>query len=259
MITIGNVSVDGTVQKIAPLHRNWFAMYSANDTTDVRPILDFATIILCRQNRERTLMEAGIAIETAYADRHQRLIENRLLIPTGFRGLDDFHERGRKILGSAKFNQILQRIEEISPECVFLLGGFDTQGIAHLVIQEPKSSFQCFDDPGFWAIGSGQQEAISSLIFQADKLGFSIINRESKCIYHLLAAKFTSESNKFVGKETHVVIYRFNQPPHYLIPEGIDHIREVWEEYAIPKIPDELIREIPEMLVSRKDWKQETE
>lgn len=250
MITFGNISVDATAQKIAPLHRNWFAMFSGNDITDVRPILDFASLLLCSENRERAMIEVEEAIELAYAKRHQELIEHRLLIPSGFEGLDDFHDRGRKSLTAAKFNRISRCIDDVTPQCEFLVGGFDLQGIAHLLLQEAKSPYRCFDDPGFWAIGSGQTEALSSLIFQADKLSFGILSSEEECIYHLLAAKFTSESNKLVGTETHVIVYRFNEPPRYLIPAAIDDIRKIWREYAIPKLPSGLIREIPTMLVT---------
>jgi hypothetical protein len=253
MLTFENISVDGTGEKINPLHRNWFAMYSGNDITDVRPILDTATIILCSENRERALGEIGEVFELAYARRHQQLIEIRVLMPSGFQGLDDFHERGKKSLTSTKFNQILRRIEEVVPGCEFLIGGFDLFGSAHLLLQEAKSPYKCFDDPGFWAIGSGQSEAISSLLFQADRLGFSINSSEEACIYHLLAAKFASESNKFVGKETHVIVRRFNEPPVYLVPEAIDHIREVWEEYSIPRLPSGLIKEIPKMLITTEE------
>jgi hypothetical protein len=255
MLTFGHVSVDGSADKEAPIHRNWFAMYSADDVADVRPILDHLSLILCSENRERALIEVGEAIQIAYAARHQELIEYSLLMPMGFKGLDDFHDRGRRSLSSAAFTRTLRDIEGTNPSCTFLVGGFDLQGIAHLIVQKVKSPFRCLDDPGFWAIGSGQQEAISSLIFQADKLGFGIRSSEAECLYHLLAAKFTSESNKYVGRETFVVIHRFNEPPYYLPPNAIGFIRNVWEEYAIPKMPKELINLIPEMIVTTGEVK----
>jgi hypothetical protein len=171
----------------------------------------------------------------------------------GFKGLDDFHDRGRRSLSSAAFTRTLRDIEGTNPSCSFLVGGFDLQGVAHLILQEVKSPFRCLDDPGFWAIGSGQQEAFSSLIFQADKLGFGIRSSEAECLYHLLAAKFTSESNKYVGRETFVVIHRFNESPCYLPPNAVGIIRTVWEEYAIPKMPKELISLIPEMIVTTEE------
>lgn len=253
MLTFGHISVDRVGEKEAPIHRNWFALYSADDMTDVRPILDHVALLLCSENRERALIEVGGAMELAYACRHQDLIEKRILIPLGFKGLDDFHERGKKSLPSAAFKRTLRNIEENNPNCTFLVGGFDLQGVAHLLLQETRSPFQCLDDPGFWAIGSGQQEAISSLYFQADKLGFGIRSSEAECLYHLLAAKFTSESNKYVGRETFVVIHRFNEPPYYLPANAIGLIRKVWEEYAIPKMPKELISLIPEMIVSTEE------
>jgi hypothetical protein len=196
------------------------------------------------------LSEVGAAISLAFAKRHQDLIEFGLLTPYGSTGFDDFHSRARASLGSAKFNRLLKEMESIVPECEVLVGGFDLMGVAHLLSQRPNSAYECLDDPGFWAIGSGQQEAVSCLLFQADKLGFGIINDEGRCIYHLLAAKFTAESSRHVGQETLVVINRFNQRPRYLGRDAIDYIRGVWEEHSIPKLPKDLIAEIPTMIIT---------
>ena len=58
------------------------------------------------------MVEVGEAIEMAYARRHQGLIENRVLIPGGFQGLDDFHKRGKRSLGAANFDRLLEAIDE---------------------------------------------------------------------------------------------------------------------------------------------------
>jgi ATP-dependent protease HslVU (ClpYQ) peptidase subunit len=250
MITFGDVSVDRTAEKISPLHRSWFAMYAANDITDVRPILDKATFLICAAKRERSMTEVGEAFQTAYATRHEQLIEHRLLIPNGFRSLDDFHLRGKESLTVSQFNRLSRCMRTIKPECKFLIGGFDLMGIGHLLVQEANSPYQCYDDPGFWAIGSGQNEAISSMIFQADKLGFGMYSSEALCIFHLLVAKFMAESNKLVGRETSVVVHARGEQPRYLMPEDVAKVRTAWEEHFLPRAPVELIEQLPNLLVT---------
>jgi hypothetical protein len=252
MVTLGSISVDGTAEKKAPVHPNWFALYAADDITDVRPILDGAMLLLCSKPGDRFMVEAGDALSKSFAKRHQDIIKYRVLVPCGFEDLDDFYSKGKKILSISEINQIKRQIAAAKPACEFLLSGFDPMGIGHLLLQEANSPFQCYDDPGFWAIGSGQHEALAALFFQADKLGFSAVNSEAECVYHLLSAKFMAESNKFVGRRTFVTVHGFNTRPRHLTDSDIEAIRVAWEHSAIPKLPVEMIRQIPHMLERNK-------
>src|SRR5258708_35679360 len=248
MITFGDVSVDGTAEKAAPVHTNWFTLYAANDITDVRPIIEGTMLLLCSNERQKSLLEAGQWLSTSFAKRNDELVNYNVFRPNGFTGMDDFYERGKKILSRADFIRIRREALATKPECVVLMGGFDFAGIGHLILQEPVSPFQCYDDPDFWAIGSGQHEAISAMLFHADKLRFSINNSEAECMYHLLAAKFMAESNKLVGRKTFASVHSFNQNPRHLSESHIATIRSAWERSFIPTLPRTVIKRIQDML-----------
>src|ERR1700690_3429501 len=48
-------AIDGVVCKDAAIHKNWFGLYAANDITDVRPIIERATMLLSAKKRELAL------------------------------------------------------------------------------------------------------------------------------------------------------------------------------------------------------------
>jgi hypothetical protein len=249
MITFGDVSIDGTAEKSSPVHPNWFTLYAANDVTDVRPIIETIQLQLCSKKGERFMVEAGHALSMAFAKRHDDIALYRVLRPNGFQSMDDFYAKAKaRVIPASEFTRLKRELKAVKPECVVLMGGFDYSGLGHLLLQEAESPYQCYDDPGFWAIGSGQHEALSALFFQADKVGFSQSNSEAECLYHLLAAKFMAESNKLVGKRTFTTVHSFNHSPRHLSEENVAVIRSAWEKAAIPKLPKEIIRRIPKML-----------
>jgi hypothetical protein len=253
MVTCGGISVDGTMQKSAPIHRNWYAVFAADDVTDVRAIMDFAMLRLCSSKDEKFLVEVAEHLSMAYAKRHDDLATFNVLRPAGFNGIDDFYERGKQCLTTSEFKRLSRELRAAVPKCIFLVGGFDCLGIAHLLLQQANSAAECMDDPGFWAIGSGQEEALNALFFQADKLGFSIGSSEAECTYHLLAAKFMAESNSYVGRETFVTVHAYNEPVRYLLETDIERIRAAWWKSAVPKLPISTIRQIPKMLVTMRE------
>jgi len=162
MVTLGSIAIDGAAEKKAPVHPNWFVLYAADDITDVRPILDGAMILLCSKKGDRFMVEAGDALATSFAKRHEDLMKFRVLLPRGFKDLNDFHSR-KNTLPISEISEIKRQLRATKPACEFLMAGFDPMGVGHLLLQEPNSPFQCYDDPGFWAIGSGQHEALAAL------------------------------------------------------------------------------------------------
>jgi hypothetical protein len=125
LTTFGDVVADATAEKNAPIHPNWCSLYASNDITDVRPILEIASLKLCSLNREVFMMEVGMAMTEAYALRHQYLVEQQIFVPNGFKNMDDFHDRGKIALTNAEFNRINRAANAVSPSSTFLVGGFD--------------------------------------------------------------------------------------------------------------------------------------
>src|ERR1043166_827434 len=256
--------VDGVIEKSIFLHPNWFALYSADDMTDIMPILDRATILMCGMQgdagKQKFLVEAGDIFTRCFAMRHQQLIESRVMIPSGFKDLDDFDARGKDSLPADEHRSMRRRMRAAKPECAFLVGGFNPFGLAHLFVQDSTGPWQGYDDPGWWTIGSGATEAFAALLFQADKMGFGIECTEAECVYHLLSAKFMAESNRLVGPKTFVSCHEFNQEVRYMPEIYIDRVRKEWERCGIPRMPKALLRKIPRMLeteeqrIKREHW-----
>ena len=180
--------------------------------------------------------------------RHQELIENRILIPTGFKGLDDFEKRAKELLPPDEYRSMRRKMRAVKPQCEFLVGGFDPAGMAHLFVQDSTGPWQGYDDPGRTQIGCGAEEAFTALQFQADKLGFGLECTEAECVYHLLSAKFMAESNRFVGPKTFLACHKFDKPVRYMSETAIDKVRETWKKCGVPRLPIGLIKTIPKLL-----------
>jgi hypothetical protein len=247
LLSFGQSGVDGGLEKNSPLHPNWFAMYSADDVSDVRPIIDRAAILMCAGGKQRFLTEAGDILSNAFAFRHQQLIDHRVMVPNGFDDMGDFDRRAKDCLTTREYNYIRRQMRATKPQCELLVGGFDPVGMGHLFVQDSTGPWQGYDDPGWRAIGCGAQEAFTALQFQADKLGFGLDCWESECTYHLLSAKFMAESNRFVGPKTFVSCHSFNSPVRYMYEGDIGEIRKAWEKCGIPRLPQGIIRKIPKM------------
>jgi len=245
-------AIDKTADKNVAIHRNWFALYAASDMTDVHPILDNATFRMCANKRELALTEAMSAFTEAYAARHETLIEHKVLRRQGFKSIDYFTENGMSLLPPDEYRRIRQLVGKTRPQCEFLVGGFDLMGIGHVFKQDNSGPAQCFDEPGWWAIGCGEGEAIGALEFQAHRLGFDKDCTEAMCVYHLLSAKFTAECNRLVGRNTFVTCHAFNKPIRFMSEHSTETVREAWERSAIPKMPKGVVRRIPRMLVTRR-------
>ena len=248
LLAFGHSGVDGGLEKTNPLHPNWFALYSANDVTDVRPIIDRATLLMCAGGKQRFLTEAGNIFTDSFAFRHQQLIEHKVLIPSGFANMDDFDKRGKEVLPPDEYRHLQRKMRAAKPQCEFLVGGFDPMGMGHLFVQDSTGPCQGYDDPGWTQIGCGAEEAFIALQFHADKLGFGLHSSEGECVYHLLSAKFMAESKRFVGQKTIVTSHSFNAPDRYMADYEVEIVREAWKECGIPKLPKSIIRKIPRML-----------
>jgi hypothetical protein len=250
LLVIGQSGLDGPggLEKASPVHPNWHALYSAEDVSDVRPILDRASVLITGEGRQRFLTEVADIFSRAFALRHQQLIEHRILTPTGFTDLDDFDKRAKDMLPIEEYRYVRQKMRVCKPKCEFLVCGFDPVGMGHIFMQDSTGPWQGYDDPGWWTIGSGAEEAYAALQFQADKLGFGLQSSEGECTYHLLAAKFMAESNRFVGPRTDVMRLAYNKPVRYMDEAHIYKVRLEWEKCGIPRLPRGLIRQIPNML-----------
>ena len=93
-------------------------------------------------------------------------------------------------------------------------------------------------DDGMYAIGSGRDAAISTLLLLEHKFGSTL----RSTIYAVAAAKFSSESHG-IGKHTTLCVTRKQKPDEQddrkaimaIEPREIDQLRSIWEESGRPR------------------------
>jgi hypothetical protein len=121
--------------------------------------------------------------------------------------------------------------------------------------KDPGICTSC-DVTGFWAIGSGQQQALSSIFFSFKDLDTRPIEPSLEgLIYDLCAAKFMAERADGVGEATDLVIQRFGQGPHFYSDDSINAIRKIWEEEGRPRQPENIKDRIAKLpLIPISNW-----
>jgi hypothetical protein len=102
-------------------------------------------------------------------------------------------------------------------------------------------------DIGMWAIGSGNQLAMSALTFAIDNRDLGTNTPLPHGIYSALEAKFMAESNNLVGHSTTTIVLE----PERLIAireYEANRIRNFWKSSGAPRIPKGILDLIPAKL-----------
>lgn len=253
MATLGAISADRIAKKDAPLHKDWTASYVGDDMGHAPPIIGRAQTILGRAG-ERTADQVANALAQAYDERLQRQIERKILKKHRFTA-ESFRDQGKRKMTEVAYNRIVDRIEKTSLKCEFLVGGFESASKAKLFSVDGESEPMSYDDLGFWAIGSGAAVAIGALGFFAEKSLFGLHNSPEEAIYFLLQAKFTAETVRTVGRESLIIVRRFNDSNlRYLSPIGFNLVRTAWEKRGAPRVPMGISKEISKYIWDASDF-----
>lgn len=230
MLSMYDMSADRFAFKAFAIADSWMCLFSANDISSVVAIRNVVSDSL---EGDVTLAEVISAFQAAFRKELISKAEATILAPLGM-SLAEFRANGFSNFGAEHFSRLLYQIESLTLEATFLVYGF--QGTEpHIFTIEKRGEVSHFDDPGFWAIGSGQTAALGSLF---NVSGDSVVFRHTEdALYLICKAKFISECAPGVGRSTTVNILhdrteRFNI--HY--PE-IEMIRNIWESSRPPDIP----------------------
>ncbi|MBZ5672592.1 MAG: hypothetical protein LAO04_23070, partial [Acidobacteriia bacterium] len=211
--------------------------YSPDDITHVKPILQRVRLGIPDRKVPASLDEVRTKIERAYTEEFQGEQDKSFL--AWYRmDVAEFKREGRNFFGESLFGQYCQRLEQTTLKCELLLAGFDEKRLGHLFTVTDPGKVMLFDDVGFWAIGSGQRNALSSLF----SCSFNIRKSLHEGIYHVCAAKFMSEGAQGVGNETAGLLCRRND--YYtkieikeITQEFITEIRRIWNDEGKPRLP----------------------
>jgi hypothetical protein len=233
-ISLGDFASDEVAEKIDFIHRHWAAMVSADDISLASPVwkrmrenLGY-TDSRTEQVGEKTLSDVVDACVSAYGDYRKELVTAQFYKSHGLTE-ERFISEGRKLLGLSLFTETWNKVEQFKTGFSFLVSGFDREGQAHLFVVDDPGVLRDFGPTNFWAIGSGQPEALSSIFFTLAHLQ-DFPQTLNGMIYDLCAAKFMAEANSFVGNSTNVIIRRFQEAPEYYPDESIAAMRQLWEQ-----------------------------
>jgi hypothetical protein len=217
--------------KATPLTRSnlWIVMFAGSPSVRDSVV---GAVSAALAKRPETLPEVMGAFRTACQQELKVKIEDEILSPLGL-DRDRFLRRGRTYFGEEDYSRLLRRIEATTLETEFLVAGVDPTGKARIFSVSEIGRCTRHDSPGFHAIGSGWVSAIGALYgtYRAD---LSLTD----LIYRACEAKFLGESASGVGKYTMVLVTDRDCELLAIIPEAMEPIREAWEQFGRPPVPD---------------------
>jgi hypothetical protein len=246
-IGLAGFSADHVMDKIDQIHPNWSAMVSAFDVTLAMPIWSRVRSKLGFQNPtvhrppEKTLAEVAEAFIASFQEERKEQINNTLLVTHGLT-VESFLKDGKRRLGLSLFTDLWNKVSDFHLDCEFLVSGFSANGEAHVFGIEDPGVCRNYSSLGFWAIGSGQRQALSSIFFSFKDVGTNP-NFES-VLYDLCAAKFMAETEPSVGQATNVLVHRFGRKTRMLSDDGVKKLRELWETSGRPRTPSGVVETV---------------
>lgn len=226
-------------RKVDPVARGWLAMVAGNDISPATAILQ--KIDAMPKGSPANLSSVSRIVRSAYRAQRREQIEDEILQPMGFT-LDSFHALGKQQLTEREHERILEQLRFYELPVEFVVHGFDGDGRRepHIFTIENPGKCSYYDKIGFWAIGSGQHQAVASLFANQYSRWASL----EVCVARVLAAKMAAESAVGVGRETWLMIDKREFPPStlWLDEEVKTEFREEWQ--LLPKIPMAVLSKI---------------
>jgi len=246
-VTFTGFSADGAVSKHDILVQNWWVQYAGNDV-DTAPLVIEAVRSKITGNEAPRLI--GEALQEAWTQYRDKEIETRILRKHGYT-FESFRDEGREKCGESVYDQLHDRIDAFKFSLEFMLAGFDSQGIAHLMAISRDGALSVYSELGFWAIGSGAHAALSSLSFHVEHNNLcSCCSCVHNAVYFGCEAKFMAETSNEVGKEaTSVTVHEDNEEePQSFFNSEVEEIKKRWLKYGAPKPSEKAMLEIHRLM-----------
>lgn len=197
-----------------------------------------------------TIRQIVDIVKREFIECRKRNVEDQVLKPRGFAGLDEFYEKmGR--LPPDVYSVIDDRIERFhlihDTSMAIMITGIDCLGAHVYLVFDPGRS-KCFDSIGFHAIGSGTPHAISVLT-SYNHTGRVPLNQALWIAYE---AKRRAESAPGVGKGTDMCIVDANSI-HIISEDILQKLSMMYEEKD--KKDKEWLQKLPSILPLEKESK----
>jgi hypothetical protein len=229
----GYASGDDVTRKIEALGANWTVMLAGDDISPAVPILE-----RLRDMADATLQEVSDKVKKSYKVQLKIVGEDTVLKTYGYDSMETFLVDGRVQLGELVFKEAVDKLMQVQLKCDLLCAGFDVNERPHVFSECDPGQVHYYDKPGFWAIGSGEHGALSTLL----SLHYDVRNDLPTCIYHVLAAKYTAETAFGVGRGTFPIVLKPNIPISGISWKMEKKCRQEWE--SLPRIPLGIVDEI---------------
>jgi hypothetical protein len=232
MVTTVDMSSDAASVKSRGIGKKWMVLFAGNDISSVDPIVTEVREQCRLSTYKDTIPEVRDAFIKAFQTQLRLKSENEVLKPIGY-SLEEFKKSGLSQLGPENFSRFLYQMQQQSIDVEFLVAGFDKD--AHIFTVTSPGKVSDFSPVGFWAIGSGQTNALGSFFNCQGALFASDI---STIIYRVCEAKFNAEGATGVGKKTIMTILRDDGERHSILKE-VDSMRPLWEKTRVITIASE--------------------
>lgn len=193
MVATGLGNFEHSIQKYRMINDITVAMLAGN------PL--FFDELVEVENRNASYDELKESIYQNFRKKKKDIVQKELLDPLGVRYDDIIPETVKKLQINEIMLKIIEKMTRLNLNTIILLIGFDKNKEAQIteITQDNISDYRMFN---FHAIGSGNMQAVNTLLFQKHQ-------REEKlipAIYNVHKAKKNAEVLQGVGKETDLFV-----------------------------------------------------
>jgi hypothetical protein len=230
MLSTVDMSADRLAIKSFAVAPHWNAMFSANDLS---PVMAVRELMRSRFNGPVSLDAVIAEFQKAFQKELIAKAETSILAPFAMT-VDEFKKNGLAQFGAEIFARLFYQIEQISLDMTFLVYGFDEKSRPHIFTIQNRGEIARYDQPAFWAVGSGQTSALGTL-FSATR-SVNILS-PPELLYLLCKAKFSAESALGVGQNTTAMISKPDGTRVVLFNEELSSLKNFWTMHKPVDIP----------------------
>jgi ATP-dependent protease HslVU (ClpYQ) peptidase subunit len=252
-VSFGDFSADMAVHKMETIFNRWMTLFAGEDTEHIPFILERTRDILSSVRRRRkslpTPAQVANALQRSYEERLEAQIEAKVLRRYGYT-VKSFRDEGKKKCTASVYNGLCSKIAGVKLSLKFLLAGFDAKNKGHIIVGGGEQAPTDYTNLGFWAIGTGADAALSSLVYHRERQHISSASPMEQCLYIVCASKFMAESARDVGKYTAGCIISVTDLDMLV---SAHPIRRIWEEEGAPQLPKNIESRIKPLIMTPED------
>ncbi len=219
----------GTGKKILSLHQCWKAMFAGEAIEPAYPIVERAARSL-KEVDHPTLNDLRTTLQAAWTAERGMAAEAQYLSRRGMT-VKQLVDEGKDRLLPQDFQFLLDRLDQMEFQLDIMAAGFDENGDARILMGSGDGSGIFKDYAGFWAIGSGGQNAIMMLNYRRVTPEMSV--REA--MYYTIEAKYYGELAPGVSEDTDLIVLRHGKDDISIAEKTVEDI--LFQKIAIPNSP----------------------